>query len=320
MKISYIIPMKNVQDTIEMCIGSILSEAVEGDEIVLVDNGSSDQTLNLINKYKNAILISRPGINVGAARNEGARVAIGDLLAFVDADCILCDKWRYSVCKTLENNTIDACGSKYDVPRNANWIETVWFSQKKLKNGRVQYLNSGNLVIRREAFFNVNGFDEKLITGEDAEFGFRLNEKGYVVWENPEIRSIHLGNPKNLLGFYKKQRWHGLGAFGTLKLSLFDKPFFATLLFIVSAWISIIFVMKSFVNVNRLFYIAGALVALWIVPVLTALYRVIVYKNYQYFWRLTFLYLLYFSARAEALYRLGIIVARNKYRKSLTTK
>ena len=63
-------------------------------------------------------------------------------------------------------------------------------------------------MVRRNIFEALNGFDETLESDEDCEFGGRMNKAGYLMMEDPGIRAVHLGNPKSLKAFYRKEKWH----------------------------------------------------------------------------------------------------------------
>lgn len=307
MKISFIVPMYNESSTISDCINSIIAEADAEDQIIIIDNGSTDNSVSIVLRYNRVLLVEKPKITIGAVRNVGASIATGEVLAFIDADCVLSKNWRNHVVKTFDNLNIAACGSKYDLPMNPNWIESAWFSHKITTAGLANYINSGNLVVRRDIFLAVDGFDEKLITGEDAEFGLRLNKKGFIIWEDPEIKAIHLGNPKNLKGFYMKQRWHGLGMLGTLRISWFDKPFIMTLAFMFCTCIALLFLFYWNVPLNIALRFLIILSCVLVVPIVTAMFRVRGFNNISYLPCLVFLYFIYFAARSEALFRLIVM-------------
>lgn len=92
-KISLIIPTYNSQKTILQCIDSILSQSHKNFEIIVVDDGSSDNTIDIVNQIKtNKIkIISQTNMGVSAARNTGLKKASGDYILFVDSDDILED-------------------------------------------------------------------------------------------------------------------------------------------------------------------------------------------------------------------------------------
>lgn len=296
MNFSFIIPIFNEENYIAKCLDSIVSEMKEGDEIIVVDNGSTDRSIEIALSYDVSILF-KPDKTIGSIRNDGAFIANKELIAFIDADCIICKGWRERVIEDLKNDKIIACGSKYKIPINASWIEKVWFSQRSNKKSFAKYLNAGNFVIRKNIFEENSGFNDQIITGEDAELCLRLRNLGYLILEDPEICCIHLGNPNNLLEFYKKQRWQGLGMLGTFKIYLFDKPLIMTIIFFLSIILSI-GITFLYSGYSIIFF---NIIIILFVPILAAIFRVLQYKNYNYFLELVFLYLIYFSARSNSI-------------------
>jgi glycosyltransferase involved in cell wall biosynthesis len=245
-----------------------------------------------------------PRQNISKARNHGARLAKGDILAFIDADCLLCAGWRERVIEVLSRGDVAATGSRYRLPENPCWIEKAWFARRQRPPRRVKYINSGNLAVRRSDFFAVRGFDETLVTGEDAEFGWRLNQRRYTVLEEPAVGAIHLGNPKDLVSFYRKQKWHGMGMYGTFRISKFDKPLIMTWLF--GAGLAIAFSTAGLLMLGGRFDLAALLLAFaaWWAPVATAFYRSGQSWYPRHFPALIFLYLIYYMARCHALLEL----------------
>lgn len=301
--ITFIVPLYNEEKSIALCLDSIVLEMNDNDEIIAVDNGSTDRSIEIVRSYPQICLLERPGISIGSLRNVGAMGAKGSILAFIDADCVVCKGWRKAVASSFKDQDVAACGSKYDLPSNGRWIEKAWFSQRKEFAGPVNYINSGNLAVNKHIFVELGGFDGNLVTGEDAEFCWRLKMKGYVVWENPDIKAIHLGNPKNLWNFYKKQRWHGLGMFGTFKISRLDKPVIMTLGFIFCCFFAVSFFVVCIKNVETCSLLLPTFL-FFFVPLLTSIFRCFQYQNYAHFLHLVLLYSLYYVARSDALVRI----------------
>lgn len=309
--ISFIVPMKNEEATLQTCLDSIVREMADGDELIVVDNGSTDGSLNIARRFKGIRLLECLNTFISGLRNTGASAAQGTLLAFIDADCLLTLGWRDAVIATLADASIAATGSKYALPPEPHWIELVWFSQRKPVPGDVSYINSGNLVIRGSVFRQSGGFDETLQTGEDAELCFRLRSTGHRIWENPKIEAVHLGNPKSLTGFYKKQRWHGLGMLGTYRISPFDKPLIMTLGFALSGFLLLVYMVAA--TLNQIPFYPVMLLLILLAPTMTALFRCHQFDTYTFLPHYLFLYTLYYAARTEALVRIilgsrGLIV------------
>jgi glycosyltransferase involved in cell wall biosynthesis len=303
--VSFVVPLYNEAETIGRCLQTILAEAEADDEVIVVDNGSTDASLRIAGAFDRVRVVSLPGQSIAAVRNYGARLASGAILGFIDADCLLVPGWRRQVVAALGEGEYAAVGSKCAVPENAAWIERAWYSQRPGARKVVRYINSGNLAVRRTVFNGVRGFDESLITGEDAELGWRLTGRGYRLLEDPAAAAVHLGNPKTLLDFYRKERWRGLGMFGTFRISRLDKPLIMTFLFLlslsVSSLASLLFLWHGrFATALLLLLVSAA----W-APLLTALFRGWQFGNIRKLPALAFLYLFYYAARSQALLQIA---------------
>jgi glycosyltransferase involved in cell wall biosynthesis len=290
--------MKNAGKFIGRCLEAITAEMKPEDEIIVVDNGSTDDSVAIVGRFENANILHFPEAAIGHLRNHGAEHSKGDILAFIDADCLISPGWRGKVISILEAGEIAATGSRYGIPENATWIEKAWFSQKIKKTSPAKYINSGNFAIKRDVFMKINGFDEKLITGEDTELGLRINKKGYTIMEDPEIECIHLGNPKTLKDFYRKQKWHAMGMMGTFRHSFWDKPLLMTLAFL-SSILAFLVMFPWLIKKGKI--LCGLIAFLGCIPCITAGYRSYQYRNATYFFHLAVLYFVYFSARSKAL-------------------
>ena len=208
--ISIIIPALNEEKYIGKCLESLF--AINSDnctvEIIVIDNGSKDNTVKIARDFGTIVKIY-PDLNVSALRNLGASIAKGDLLAFVDADCVVDSNWLINAIEYLQKE-IDAVGSFHEIPQNANWIGRISTLIQSQKTGAdINYIPSGNMLIKRKVFEDIGGFDPSLETGEDVDICRRLKEKNYRILNDPSIRSIHYGSPKNSKEMFFRELWHG---------------------------------------------------------------------------------------------------------------
>jgi glycosyltransferase involved in cell wall biosynthesis len=229
--VSVIIPAKNARSYIEKCILAVRENSYpsEKTELIVVDNGSTDSTTEISSRLADKVLTMQEG-TISAARNKGASVARGEILAFLDADCIPVPGWLSAGVNTvLEYKGL--VGANYSVPENPVWIESVWFRNCHQEVMEVHHLPAGNLFISAELFNSIAGFNESLITGEDSELCTRVKKIAPVV-SNPDISVIHLGNPKTLLQHFKREIWLGLGGAYLYRDGRVNKPLIMTLFFV----------------------------------------------------------------------------------------
>jgi glycosyltransferase involved in cell wall biosynthesis len=296
MNVSFIIPVLNGEQYIRRCLDSILKEASDQDEIIVVDNGSTDATVSIAQGYGIITVRIYPGATVSALRNCGAELAGNELLAFIDSDCIVCPGWRAEVIRVLQDISIDATGALCEVPEDAGWMEKAWFSQKPDETRKAKYMNTANLIVRKDVFHSVGGFDESLVTDEDCEFGERLNRDGHYMLEDPAIRVIHLGNPPTLGAFYLREKWHATSVLELGAAALQNLPTLISIFFAITLVLGLIAVLAAiFANLNYLWL----LLLIPVIPLLTAVYRANQFNKYRYLPALTLLWGVFYLARVH---------------------
>jgi glycosyltransferase involved in cell wall biosynthesis len=198
MKISVVIPAFNAEATIAEALASVLNQTLPPDEIILVDDGSTDRTAFFASQTGPSIHIARQA-NCGApmALNAGIELAAGDHLAFIDADDIWENDKLETQARLLENRSdLDGVGGymrtflcpsndaetnkRYRIPERpeASWL-------------------LGALLLRRECFDVCGLFDRTLPVGYSIDWCDRARMAGLVFAMQPSVvlhRRIHPGS------------------------------------------------------------------------------------------------------------------------------
>jgi glycosyltransferase involved in cell wall biosynthesis len=296
--VSVVIPAYNEELYIEQTLQSILhSDYPEKSlEIIVVDNGSQDNTIKIAKNYCKKVLSLDEG-NVGAVRNYGVKNSESDIIIFLDADCLVDKKWIQRGVNLLLKNKDTAFGGPYKTRENANWVERLWLLENP-KYPRVQPdLLGGCIFIYRDQFYSVNGFDEKMTAGEDSDLSDKLRNKNFKVKIESSISVVHLGNPKSLKEFFKRQVWHSENYIRFLKNSVRDYTFWIVFLFIISITVSIIgiFTLSPIVVIYGLF---SALILTCILSLKRMILTKYLPKNAKDILGIMTLDLAYLSARA----------------------
>ncbi len=213
--ITVVVPIYNKLALLRPALASIAEAARQhaGVEMVLVDNGSTDQSYEHAQTYADRATILRVEGTVAAVRNAGARVGAGKYLSFLDSDMLVPRDFFVRLEETFESGVAPAIGCESHLPDDPHWVERAWHVLTVPEDdGYRHYLNSGNFAITRSLFDRIGGFPEEYVTGEDTEICRRIVAAGETIYQSQRLATKHLGNPKTLAGFFRRMRWHGLSA------------------------------------------------------------------------------------------------------------
>jgi glycosyltransferase involved in cell wall biosynthesis len=307
-RVSIIIPAYNEETFLPACLQSVSDQksSARGEicEVIVADNQSTDMTCTIARSFGARIVGVQPGYP-GRARNAGARIAEGDILAFVDADCVLPPEWLDYCLETLADNRVVATAVPQAAPEHdSTWVERAWFQLTKPARGitTVRWLPAFNFVLRREQFVQLNGFDESLRTCEDSDLSFRLSQYGSLILDG-RICAKHLGESSTVWQSLRREMWRSAGNFnsavrrGAVRNEMVSIA--VPLAFLFALLSGIILLCAGFL-LTSLFVAGGLLIAsTMILPFAIAMRKGI------YFWRQPllfiqayFLLLVYLSARA----------------------
>jgi cellulose synthase/poly-beta-1,6-N-acetylglucosamine synthase-like glycosyltransferase len=227
--IDVVIPVYNKRHLLDRALGSVIAEARRygAARIWLMDNGSVDGSFEVLQALAGAdVHVARvPGVSIGALRNCGARGGTARIISFIDCDCLLPTEFFSTLAEVFSRTGAAAAGRRIVLPPDPTWVEYTWDQMHQDgRDGERTWINSANLAVKRELFERVGRFEETLETGEDAELCQRLRAAGGVVMQDQRLAVAHLDNAKTLGAFYRKERWRGLGMFGTVSAASLDKP------------------------------------------------------------------------------------------------
>jgi len=173
-EISIIIPVYNAQKTLRNCLESIFKQTQKNFELIAVNDGSTDQSLEILKNYQDKItILSQNNQGAAAARNAGSKIAKGRFLIFCDADIIMEPKMLEIMLETLKNEP--KASYVYSAFRFGLKTFRLWpFDREKLK--KMPYIHTTSLI-RQEHF---PGFDQKLKRFQDWDLWLTMAERGYI--------------------------------------------------------------------------------------------------------------------------------------------
>jgi glycosyltransferase involved in cell wall biosynthesis len=194
-KISFVIPAYNEENFIGRCLTSVLNEIEKekiSAEVIVVNNNSSDKTKEIASKFKNILVIDEKQQGLTFARQAGFLKSRGELIANIDADTILTDKWIKKVIEEFDKNknlvVLSGPQIYYDLDKKTLISEKIFYFIAYLTyliNKHILNIGSmvqgGNFIVRRDALLKVGGFNTNILFwGEDTDIAKRLHNVGDV--------------------------------------------------------------------------------------------------------------------------------------------
>ena len=191
LKISLIIPAYNEEDYIEECLEEAIKHSNEKfHEIIVIDNGSTDRTRELAEKFPGIKVVHEPIKGLTRARQRGLEVATGDLLAYIDADTRLHPLW-IKIAENFFDKHPDAVSLSgpyryYDGSIFRNGFQHIlWWLNAPIAYYTAGYMIlGGNFIAKKDALLKMGGFDKTIeFYGEDTNISKRLSEHGKVAFK-----------------------------------------------------------------------------------------------------------------------------------------
>lgn len=181
MKISIIIPTYNSEKYILRCLDSIKRQKAKSFEIIIVNDGSTDNTLKLIDSYNidNKKIITIENHGQGYARNLALTKATGDYILFLDSDDILLDRALEVLVDVAEKNKVDVINFNYQI-RNLDGDVKVHTGVKK-ENGKI--LGDCSILLSNKFYFTVNNlYSRKFLEENGIKYGEGYIYEDYEFW------------------------------------------------------------------------------------------------------------------------------------------
>lgn len=178
---SIVIPSYNRSAQIITALNSLIKQSFSDYEIIIVDDGSTDDTKQAVSIFSQSHSFIRyvyqENKGVCSARNTGAKMAQGQYLIFLDSDDEVEINWLYDFYELLKNNNHDIafCNMKeINANQTVKWVDA--YNPYKNQNKRGKYI-AGMFAIKAQLFKDIGLYDEQIKYGENTELGIRLRLK-----------------------------------------------------------------------------------------------------------------------------------------------
>jgi glycosyltransferase involved in cell wall biosynthesis len=203
--VSIIIPALNSEKTIEKCLNGVKNQTYNNVEIIVVDAGSDDDTVEIVNKL-GAGVIDANVKNMAKQTNIGAYHANGEYIYRLDSDVV------------LSSNVVEECVRKCEIG-NCEAVSTYWGPDpsisfwakiRKFEKDCYKYDSNRNVsrFYKKTVFDEIGGYDENMVYGEDYDIQNRIKNRNYKICI-AKSEGLHLGEPKTLKEVISKQYHYG---------------------------------------------------------------------------------------------------------------
>jgi GT2 family glycosyltransferase len=214
-KVSIVIPVYNGAATIAQCLESLIPQALAGHEceIIVIDDGSCDETMSVLSRYKDVRVVSQPrNMGPAAARNRGAQEATGEIILFTDADCVPGENWVADMARSFEDDPgVTGVKGVYrtrqrDLTARFVQLEFEFKYERMKQQEKIFFIDTYSAGYRRDVFLESGGFDTgfPVASTEDIELSFRLAAKGYRMVFNPRAYVYHQ-HPASWIDYMKRK-------------------------------------------------------------------------------------------------------------------
>lgn len=210
--ISIITVSYNNQETIEDTIRSVKAQTYPWVEHIIVDGASTDNTMAIVNQYKEHIgqILSEPDKGIYFAMNKGIKMATGNIIGFINADDVLANENVFAkVAQTLDNEAMDSCYADlvYVRPNNLDKIVRFWKASPYAR----EVFSSGwspphpTFYVKKKIYRQYGSFNLSYKMGNDIELMMRFLERYHItttyvpeVWVKMRLGGVSNKSIKNI--------------------------------------------------------------------------------------------------------------------------
>ncbi|MBI5302814.1 MAG: glycosyltransferase [Chloroflexi bacterium] len=198
--LSVVIPTHNGSATLAACLTALRASSLPPDEIIVVDDASSDDSARIAEQFECRIVRLRENIGAARAKNRGAAVASSDVLFFTDDDVMVAPDVIANLVEKFTDARIAAVVGLLDgrIPFKdfASNFKNLWmrFTYERVPRARIGLFYTSIAAMRRETFAQLGGFNENYrgaSIAEDTEFGQRAWGAGYNIVLDPRVTAAH---------------------------------------------------------------------------------------------------------------------------------
>jgi glycosyltransferase involved in cell wall biosynthesis len=213
--VSIVICSYNGASTVESCLRSMEKLRYPNFEVVFVDDGSTDQTQEILQKFPTVRNIRQRNMGLSYARNVGMEAAVGEVIVYTDSDCEADEDWLYYLCLALARSTHAGMGGPNLIPDEGSWIaDCVGLApggptHVMLDDRTAEHVPGCNMAFYAWALKQVHGFDPQFRkAGDDVDVIWRIQNQGQTIGFSPAAQVWHYRR-NTVRAYLNQQRGYG---------------------------------------------------------------------------------------------------------------
>ncbi|HVH74682.1 MAG TPA: glycosyltransferase [Stellaceae bacterium] len=214
-RVSVIVCAYNAKRTMDQCLASLARLDYPDYEVIVVNDGSTDGTLEIAERWGYCRILSGPNEGLSAARNRGAEAADGEIVAYTDSDCVADPDWLTYLVAKMEAGNLAACGGPNLPPPEESLVAAAVAvspggpTHVLISDEVAEHIAGCNMAFRREVLLQLGGFDPVYrAAGDDVDICWRFQDAGYVIGFSAAAIVWHFRR-NTVRAYLRQQRGYG---------------------------------------------------------------------------------------------------------------
>ena len=187
-RVSVVVCAYNADRTMDQCLASLEHLNYPDYEVIVVNDGSTDRTLEISERYKYCRIISQPNKGLSVARNVGAEAATGEIIAYTDSDCVADKDWLTYLVHKMEHGGLTAVGGPNFPPPEDDLVPAAVAvspggpTHVLVSDEVAEHIAGCNMAFRKDVLLQLGGFDPVYrAAGDDVDICWRFQNAGYTI-------------------------------------------------------------------------------------------------------------------------------------------
>jgi GT2 family glycosyltransferase len=214
--VSVVVAVYNGEQYLDECLTALTQLNYPNQEIIVVDDGSTDSTPTIAMKYPVTLIRNERNLGLSASRNVGIKAANGDIIAYTDADCRVDPDWLFYIVTSFSDNKVAAVGGPNLTPPEDEFLAHCSYKALGgpkavlIDDREAEHIPGCNMTFKKDVFTSVEGFDPTYTqAGDDVDLCWRIRDNGDKILYSPGAVVWH-HRRSSVKAYYKQQFGYGV--------------------------------------------------------------------------------------------------------------